>query len=130
MMAAVIRRETREGTIMDQLRFDSGLGNYSVSVAPESVWISRGMGTHYLQIQLEVGVPQVEAAAGRLLCLETTLYARRPTVRGCRSGRQACPFPSTRPVRSVCRQCNTSSPTPSCWPWNSIAPATCAWNFR
>jgi hypothetical protein len=46
-----------------------------VSVAPESVWISRGIGTHCLQIQLEVGIPQVEAAAGRLLCLETTLYA-------------------------------------------------------
>jgi hypothetical protein len=33
------------------------------------------MGTHYLQIQLQVGIPQVDAAAGRLLCLETTLYA-------------------------------------------------------
>jgi len=34
------------------------------------------MGTHYLQIQLQVGIPQVGAAAGRLLCLdETTLSA-------------------------------------------------------
>lgn len=60
---------------MDQLRFDSGLGNYSVSAAPDSVGIFKGMGTHYLQIQLQVGIPQVDAAAGRLLCLETTLYA-------------------------------------------------------
>jgi hypothetical protein len=60
---------------VDQLRFDAGLGNYSVSVAPDSVWISKGMGTHYFQIQLQIGIPQVEAVAGRLLCLETTLYA-------------------------------------------------------
>ncbi len=43
----------------DQMRFDEGLGTYSISVAPESVWISKGMGTHYFQIQLEVGIPQV-----------------------------------------------------------------------
>ena len=60
---------------MDQLRFDPGLGYYSVSVTPDSVWICKGMGTHYFQIQLKVGIPQVDAAAGRLLCLETTLYA-------------------------------------------------------
>ena len=33
------------------------------------------MGTHYFQMQLQVGIPQVGAVAGRLLCLETTLYA-------------------------------------------------------
>jgi hypothetical protein len=60
---------------MDQLRFDAGLGYYSVSVAPDSVWIAKGMGTHYFQIQLKVGIPQFDAVAGRLLCLETTLYA-------------------------------------------------------
>jgi hypothetical protein len=59
---------------VDQMRFDGGLGTYSLSVAPESVWISKGMGTHYFQIQLEVGIPQVTKAAGRLLALETTLY--------------------------------------------------------
>ena len=60
---------------MDQLRFEAGLGNYSVSVAPDSVWISKGMGTHYVQIQLQIGIPQVGSVAGRLLCLESTLYA-------------------------------------------------------
>jgi hypothetical protein len=60
---------------VDQLRFEPGLGCYSVSVAPDSVWISKGMGTHYLQVQLQVGIPQVGAAAGRLLCLETVLFA-------------------------------------------------------
>jgi len=59
---------------VNQMRFDGGLGTYSLSVAPESVWISKGMGTHYFQIQLEVGIPQVTKAAGRLLALETTLY--------------------------------------------------------
>lgn len=60
---------------MDQLRFEAGLGHYSVSVAPDSVWISKGMGTHYFQIQLQIGIPEVAAVAGRLLFLETTLYA-------------------------------------------------------
>ena len=58
---------------MDQLRFEPGLGYYSVSVAPDSVWISKGLGTHCLQVQLQIGIPQVDAAAGRLLCLETVL---------------------------------------------------------
>ena len=60
---------------MDQLRFEAGLGHYSVSVAPDSVWISKGMGTHYFQIQLQIGIPEVASVAGRLLFLETTLYA-------------------------------------------------------
>jgi hypothetical protein len=62
-------------TIVNQLRFDKGLGNYSVNVAPESVWILKGMGTHVLQVQLEVGIPQFAETAGRLLNLETALYA-------------------------------------------------------
>lgn len=46
-----------------------------MSVATDSVWIFKGMGTHYFQVQLQVGIPEVAAVAGRLLCLETTLYA-------------------------------------------------------
>ncbi|MFI5736143.1 hypothetical protein ACIA49_38875 [Kribbella sp. NPDC051587] len=57
--------------------FDSPLGTYSVAVAPESIWIHQGMGTHYLQLQLDIGVPEVGTEAGRLLCLETTLSAPR-----------------------------------------------------
>jgi hypothetical protein len=33
------------------------------------------MGTHYFQVQLQIGIPEVGAGAGRLLCVETTLYA-------------------------------------------------------
>jgi hypothetical protein len=62
-------------TRVNQLRFEAGLGHYSVSVATDSVWIFKGMGTHYFQVQLQVGIPEVAAVAGRLLCLETTLYA-------------------------------------------------------
>jgi hypothetical protein len=62
---------------MNQLRFDAGLGKYTVSVAPESVWISKGMGAHDLQLRLEVGIPEVGAEAGQLLSLETTLCAPR-----------------------------------------------------
>jgi hypothetical protein len=46
-----------------------------VNVAPESIWILQGMGTHVLQVQLEVGIPQVTEKAGRLLYLETALCA-------------------------------------------------------
>ena len=67
---------------MNQLRFDEGLGVYSVSAAPDSVMIARGMGTHYIQVQLQVGIPEVSAAAGRLLFLETTLYAPQGTTGG------------------------------------------------
>lgn len=64
---------------MDQLRFDAGLGTYNVTVVPNSVGILKGMGTHDFQFQLEVGIPEVGAEAGRLLCLETTLYVPRST---------------------------------------------------
>jgi hypothetical protein len=66
-----------KGTAVDQLRFDSELGTYAVSVAPDSVFISKGMGAHCFRAQLEVAIPPVGAAAGRLLCLETTLYAQQ-----------------------------------------------------
>jgi hypothetical protein len=71
---------------VDQLRFDDGLGVYSVSAAPDSVMIARGWGTHYIQVQLQVGIPEVGAAAGRLLVLETTLYAPQGVTGGRRSG--------------------------------------------
>lgn len=64
-----------ETTVVDQLRFDEGLGHYAISVAPDSVGIFKGMGAHYVQVQLAVGIPPVGVAAGRLLFLETTLYA-------------------------------------------------------
>jgi hypothetical protein len=62
---------------VDQLRFEADLGTYTLGVAAESLWISQGIGTHYFQLQLEVGIPQVGEAAGQLLSLETTLYAPR-----------------------------------------------------
>ncbi|HEY3558874.1 MAG TPA: hypothetical protein VGL05_15490 [Kribbella sp.] len=62
---------------MQQLRFDSPLGIYSVTVAPESVSIMQGLGTHYLQVQLNVGIPETDSAAGQLLYLETTLCSAK-----------------------------------------------------
>jgi hypothetical protein len=62
-------------TIVNQLRFEEGLGSYSVNVAPDGVWVLKGMGAHVLQIQLEVGIPQATEKAGRLLGLATALYA-------------------------------------------------------
>jgi hypothetical protein len=42
----------------DQLRFDAALGTYIVNVAPNSVGISKGLGTHYVKLQLDVGVAE------------------------------------------------------------------------
>ena len=67
---------------MNQLRFDSGLGCYSVSAAPDSVWISKGMGTHCLQVQLQVGIPEVGESAGRLLLLLESVLAAPDTGHG------------------------------------------------
>ena len=67
---------------MNQLRFDVGLGVYTVSAAPDSVMITKGMGTHYIRVQLQVGIPEVGTAAGRLLFLETTLYAPQGSTGG------------------------------------------------
>lgn len=66
-----------KGAVVDQLRFDSELGTYAVSVAPDSVFSFKGMGAHCLRAQLEVAIPPVGAAARRLLFLETTLYAQQ-----------------------------------------------------
>jgi hypothetical protein len=60
---------------VNQLRFEAGLGVYTVNVAPESVWVSKGVGTHCLTLQLDVGSPAAGPETGRLLCLETILYA-------------------------------------------------------
>lgn len=75
MAAMTVGRGRGKGAIVNQLRFEAGLGHYSVNVAPDSVWIFRGMGTHYFQVQLQIGIPEFGAGAGRLLCVETTLYA-------------------------------------------------------
>ena len=61
-------------TIVNQLRFEEGLGSYSVNVAPEGVWILQGMGTHVLQFSWRSASrksPRKRAAAG----LETALCA-------------------------------------------------------
>src|SRR5438128_2580740 len=65
MTTATDTKKTRGKRHRGSAEVDAGLGNCSVSVAPESVWISKGMGTHYFQIQLQVCIPQVDAAAGR-----------------------------------------------------------------
>ena len=67
---------------MDELRFDGGIGKFTVNVPENSLMINRALGTHSLQMQLEVGVPK-DGDAGRVLQLDTDLFApampaRRP----------------------------------------------------
>jgi len=81
VIAGVPRGDMGRATV-NQLRFDEGLGVYSVNVAPDSVAIAIGMGTHYIQMQLQVSIPEVSAAAGRMLLLETMLYAPQGTTGG------------------------------------------------
>jgi hypothetical protein len=73
--AAQSHNAARESSTVEQLRFDVPLGTCNVSVAPESIGIFKGMGTHYLQLQIQVGIPGLGPEAGRLLYLETTLCA-------------------------------------------------------
>lgn len=72
--AAVISTATGR-RLMDQLRFDAGLGYYSVSVARTVSGSPGGWARITSGSRCQVGIPQVDAVAGRLLCLETTLYA-------------------------------------------------------
>lgn len=130
MAAMTVGRGRGKGAIVNQLRFEAGLGHYSVNVAPDSVWIFRGMGTHYFQVQLQIGIPEVGAGAGRLLAWRPRCTPRRAAARGYRSRQRTPPSPSTPRARSGCRRCNTSLPTRSCWRWNNGASATRAWSFR
>lgn len=82
MMPRIADQARGEGVTVNQLRFDVGLGVYTVSAAPDSVMITKGMGTHYIRVQLQVGIPEVGTAAGRLLFLETTLYAPQGSTGG------------------------------------------------
>ncbi|MDH6130031.1 hypothetical protein [Kitasatospora sp. GP82] len=61
---------------MNALRFDAGVGTFAVNVRENSLWVHKAMGTHSLELQLEVHIPQSEGA-GRLLVLETDLFAPR-----------------------------------------------------
>lgn len=113
--------------MVNQLRFGDGLGVYSVSAAPDSVMIAKGMGMHHIQVQLQVGIPEVDAAAGRLLVLETTLYAPRGTTGG------SVPLASANvsaPFNSGGRCCCSSSLTPRCRPSRSTGTEISAWSSR
>jgi len=61
---------------MNELRFDGGIGTFTVNVRESSLWIHRALGTHSLELQLEVVVPD-SGDAGRVLQLETDLFAHR-----------------------------------------------------
>lgn len=62
---------------MDQLRFNAGLGSYSVSAPPDAVAIFAGLGGHYFQMQVEVGVPEVDPEAGQFVAVGD--HAVRPS---------------------------------------------------
>ncbi|MEV0537588.1 hypothetical protein [Kitasatospora sp. NPDC050463] len=61
---------------MNELRFDGDIGTFTVNVREGSLWIHRALGTHSLELQLEVVVPESEGA-GKVLQLETDLFAHR-----------------------------------------------------
>lgn len=88
-------------TAVDQLKFEAGLGTYNVTVAPDSVWIHRGLGAPYFQLQLQVGVPEVAPEAGRLLLLDTTLSVAMTNgaIEPLGSAHTAVPFKPTGEIR-------------------------------
>jgi hypothetical protein len=68
------KRRAQKDDAVDQLKFDSGLGVYAVSVEPEQVLIMPGLGSHVFQIPLEVAIPEIDPQrAGQLLTLDLML---------------------------------------------------------
>ncbi|WP_042401997.1 hypothetical protein [Streptacidiphilus carbonis] len=58
---------------MNELRFE-GAGKYMVDVQADSLWIHKGMGAHWLEVQLAVTAPE-DWPGGRLLLVEADLFA-------------------------------------------------------
>lgn len=60
---------------MHEMRFDAGIGTLAMNVAQQGSFITKAMGSHCLQMQLEIHIPAtLPATAGRLLVLETDLF--------------------------------------------------------
>lgn len=62
---------------MNDLRFDAGIGTFTVNARQDSLWIHKALGTHSLELQLEIHTPQ-NPEAGLVLLLETNLFAPQP----------------------------------------------------
>ncbi|MBJ6633853.1 hypothetical protein [Streptomyces sp. I5] len=58
---------------MNVMRFDGGVGDFTLGVQAESVQLLRGMGTICLQLGLEVKAPPAQEV-GRFLALQADLY--------------------------------------------------------
>ncbi|WP_328908028.1 hypothetical protein OG230_00035 [Streptomyces sp. NBC_00234] len=59
---------------MDELRFDAPIGSLAIGHRDNGLMILKDLGAHGLRLQLEVKTPAA-AEAGRVLILETALYA-------------------------------------------------------
>lgn len=55
------------------MRFDAGVGDFTLGVREESVHLLKGMGTICLQMGLEVKAPPA-GKAGRFVVLQADLY--------------------------------------------------------
>ncbi|WP_042428096.1 hypothetical protein [Streptacidiphilus anmyonensis] len=62
---------------MNELRFETA-GKYVVNVQPETLAILKGMGTHWLEVQLAVNAPD-GSPGGRLLMVEADLFVQQQT---------------------------------------------------
>ncbi|MFJ7631215.1 hypothetical protein ACIQZN_32580 [Streptomyces sp. NPDC097595] len=59
---------------MNVMRFDTGAGDFALSIQEESVQLLRGMGTICLQMGLKVKAPDPTTEGRRLLALQVDLY--------------------------------------------------------
>ncbi|MBC3844654.1 hypothetical protein GXW82_44115 [Streptacidiphilus sp. 4-A2] len=73
---------------MNELRFE-GAGKYAVDVQTDSLWIHKGMGTHWLEVQLAVTAPRAGPAAGSC-CWRPTCSPRAATGPGPSWARSGC----------------------------------------
>ena len=63
---------------MNELRFEDA-GKYVISIQSESLWLHKGMGTHWLDVQVVVSAPD-DRSNGRLLLLEVDLHAPQSNI--------------------------------------------------
>ncbi|MEV0535869.1 hypothetical protein [Kitasatospora sp. NPDC050463] len=95
---------------MNDLRFDTETGTFTVKARQDSLWIHKALGTHSLELQLEIHTPQNEGA-GRVLLLDTNLFAPRDNAGRAwlGSAAQTMAFASDRMERPVLRFLITSA---------------------
>lgn len=98
---------------MNVMRFDAGVGDFTLGVREESVQLLKGMGTICLQLGLEVKAPRAQEV-GRFLALQADLYGIHGSYQRTLLGRvmEMLPFSSETIERRTLKFLLTAAPGP------------------